>query len=400
MASEIIRLTTETELESLLTEIYVNTTSKTTKVTDHSVVRGLIRGNVKVGKKALKDIALAVSHLFPDTAYNATLDEVAENLGIAARFAAAQSSTYVRFVADPGTTYQQGIHIVSDNKGNAFDLEEDLVIGSKGFGYVKVRSQQAGSSTNVDPYTIINVNPEPSGHIGVINEYAATGGRDVESDDVFRQRIKEGPDILARGTLSYLTQAFIKINTNVLRVIYEGVSQSGKVRLGILTVNGIDLTEGELDVILDQASEYLSITELSPIGNKSYGVELKNVEYQYIDVDMRIELFDPGQFDVTVIDIQQKFSKLVDFRFWDSSLNKIEWEDLLFAVKNTSNVRYVPDEYFSPKSDIRLSPHVFPRFRGFIARDLAGNIILNQTGTINPVFYPNEIVQSLSETVI
>lgn len=400
MASEIIRLTTEIELEALLTEIYVNTTSKTTKVTDHSVVRGLIRGNVKTGKKALKDIALAASHLFPDTAYDTTLDEVAENLGIAPRFASAQSSTYVRFRADPGTMYEQGVHTVSDNKGNTFDLESDLVVSSKGYGYVKIRSQQAAASTNVDPYTIVNVNPEPSGHIGLINEYAATGGRDVESDDTFRQRIKEGPDILARGTLSYLTQAFIKINTNVLRVIYEGVSQGGKLRLGVLTVNGIDLTPGELAVILEQAGQYLSITELAPIGTQSYGVELKNVEYQYIDVEMRIDLFDFAEFDTTITEIQQKFSKYVDFRSWDSSLSKIEWEDLLFIVKNTPNVKYVPDAYFLPSGDIRLSPHIFPRFRGFIAKDLNGNIILNQANTINDVFYPSDIDQNLSETVI
>lgn len=400
MANDIIRLQTEVELEALLTEILLNTTNKVTKVTDHSVTRGLIRGNVKVGKRALKDIALAVSHLYPDLAYNTALDEVAENLGIAPRFAASQSSTYVRLVGDVGTAYQQGIHAVSDNKGNTFDLEDDVTIGSKGFEYVKVRSQESGESTNVDPYTIININPEPSGHIGVINEYKATGGRDLESDDIFRQRIKQGPDILARGTLSYLSQVFMKINTNVLRVIYQGVSQQGKVRLGVLTVNGVDLTDSELDTLLEQSSEYFSLTEMSPIGTKSYGIELVNVEYYPIDVSMRVELIDPAQLQSTVSDIQQKFSKYVDFRYWDSSLSKIEWEDLLFIVKNTPNLKYVSDAYFTPSVDIRLSPHVFPRFRGFIAYNLQGDVLIDQSGTIDPIFYPNEIDQGFTETVI
>lgn len=400
MANDVIRLQTEVELEALLTEILLNTTNRVTKVTDHSVTRGLIRGNVKIGKRALKDIALAVSHLYPDLAYSTALDEVAENLGIAPRFGSSQSSTYVRLVGDVGTVYQQGVHTVSDNRGNVFDLEQDVTIGSKGFEYVKVRSQESGASANADPYTIVNINPEPSGHIGVINEYKATGGRDSESDDVFRQRIKEGPDVLARGTLSYLTQAFTRINTNVLRVIYEGVSQQGKVRLGVLTVNGIDLTSSELNTLLEQSSEYFSLTELSPIGTKSYGVELVNVEYHPIDVSVRLELINPSLLQSTVNEIQQKFSKYVDFRYWDSSLSKVEREDLLFIVKNTPNVKYVSDAYFTPSVDIRLSPHVFPRFRGFIAYDLQGNLLIDQSGTINPIFYPNTIDQQFSETVI
>lgn len=397
----IIRITTEKELEGIHVESFINNSgSKVTKVSDESVLRGLIRGNTKTAKKALKDIALAVSHLFPDSAYGTTLDEVAENSGIAPRFGAAQSSTFVRVIADEGTIYQQGVHVVSDNKGNSFDLQEDITIGSKGYGYVKVRSQQAGSSSNVDPYTIVNMSPEPSGHVGVINEYSATGGYDQEDDDQLRQRIKEGPDLLARGTISYLTQAFIKANPNVLRVIYEGVSSVGKVVLAILTVNGIDLTQDELDDILSQSGEYFSLTELNPIGTQSYGVELKNANYYSIDVEMRVELINLSLLSETVIDIQQKFSKSVDFRFWNNSSPKIEWDDLLTIVKNNSNIKYVQDQYFVPNLDITIPTNNFPRFRGFVMRDLQGNILIDQAGEIDPIYYSSDGDRSFIETVL
>lgn len=395
-----IRQTTETELEALHIETFINTTNKVTKVTDHSVMRGLIRGNVRTAKKALKDIMLAVSRLFPDLAYGTTLDQVADDRGIAPRFAAAQSSTFVRLVADPGTTYTQGVHTISDNKGNVFDLQGNLTIGSKGYGYVKVRSQQSGASVNVDPYTLINVTPEPSGHIGALNEYAATGGRDAEDDDTLRQRIKEGPDLLARGTLSYLAQAFMKINPNVLRVIYEGTNAQGKVVLGILTVNGIDLTTGELQTLLEQGGQYLSITELAPIGTQSYGVVLKNAEYYYIDVSMRLELFVGADFDAVAKDIQQKFAKYVDFRFWNSSVDRIDWISLIDIVRSTPDVKYVPDNHFVPNTTIRIPANQFPRFRGFVVSDLSGNIQVNQSGTIDPIFYPAEVDQSLTATVL
>lgn len=399
-AQNILRLTSETELEAIHVETFINTTSKVTKVTDESVNRALIRGNVRTAKKALKDIALAISHLFPDSAYGSALDDVADDHGIAPRFSAAQSSTFVRIVGDEGTVYQQGENTVSDNKGNTFDLESDLTIGADGYGYVKVRSQQSGSSLNVDPYTIINMNPEPSGHIGVINEYAATGGRDNEDGDIFKQRIKEGPDVLARGTLSYLNQAFIKINSNVLRTIYEGTNEAGKVVLGILTVNGIDLTEDELSTLLEQGGEYFSLTELNPIGTQSYGVELKNVDYEFIDCDFRLQLATGFSFNDVIIEIQQKFSKYVDFRFWNSFEDRVERADLLGIVGNIKGVRSVPNSYFSPFTDLSYAPNKFPRFRGFIVRDLNGSIIIDNNENINPIFYPNDVAVSLIATVL
>lgn len=400
-AKSIIRQTTEVELESVHVEAFINNSgSKVTKVSDESALRGLIRGNVKTGKKALKDITLAISHLFIDLAFDATLDAVAESLGIAPRFEASQSSTWIRVRGDEGTFYESGVNTVSDNKGNIFDLQEDVTIGVKGFNYVKIRSQQAGASTNVAPQSIININPEPSGHIGLLNEYSATGGRDNESDIDFRQRIKEGPDTLSKGTLSYLTQAFLKINTNVLRVVYDGVNQQGKVVLSILTVNGIDLTEDELQTILEQGGQYLSLNELNPIGTQSFGVELKNATYAYIDSDIRLELFSGADLATVITEIQQKYSKLVDFRYWDSSLNTVQWEDLLLICKNTAGVKNVSDRYFLPGTDMTFRNNEFPRFRGFVVRDLAGNILLTQEDVVDPLFYANEIDVNFSETVL
>lgn len=400
-AKNIVRQTTEQEQEALHVEVFINNSNnKVTKVSDESVLRGLIRGNVKTSKKALKDITLAISTLYIDLAFGSALDEAAEAYGVAPRFAAAQSSTWVRLRGDAGTFYEAGVNTVSDNKGNVFDLEDDVTIGTKGYAYVKVRSQQSGLFTNAKAQTIINITPEPAGHIGVLNEYAAFGGRDVEDDITFRQRIKEGPDILAHGTLSYITQAFMKINSNVLRVVYDGVSDIGKVVLSILTVNGVDLTDGELDTLLEQGGQYFPLTTLRPIGTQSYGITLQNATYIPIDIDFRGELFAGADLETVVADIQQKFSKLVDFRFWESSLNSIEWEDLLLIVKNTEGIKTISDRYFTPAADIRLNPNEFPRFRGFIFRDLAGTPLLIQADTVDSIFYTNATDVNFAETVL
>ena len=398
--SELIRLTSEKELRAVHGEAFINNTDRVNKISDNSALSGIIAGNAKTAKKALKDLALAVSHRFSDKATGSNLDRNADIAGIAPRLEASQSSTYVRLVANNGTSYQQGVNTVSTNSGIVFDLEQDITIDSLGYGYVKVRSQESGAFTNVDAFTITNVSPVPSGHIGVLNEYRAAGGRDNEQDDVFRQRIKEGPDILARGTIDYITQAFIRSNPNVLRVIYQGISANGKINLSILTQNGIDLTQIELDQLLQQSSSFFSLTELNPIGTGSFRIQLENVTYQPIDIAFRVDLFDQSQFADTIRSIQIAFSKLVDYRFWDAGRNRVEFEELLEIVGNTPNVKYVPDRFFTPRTDVFIDRGKFPRFRGFEVRDLDGNIIVNQSGTIQPIFFPNEPDVNFSLTVL
>lgn len=398
--AEIIRLTPEAELRAIMLETIINNTTKVSKISDNSVLSGIASGNAKVAKKALKDIALVASHLFPDTASGDALDRVASNQGIAARFGASQSSTYIRVVGDPGTLYEAGVNTFTGAGGIVFDVLGDLTIGSKGYGYVKVRSQESGLNTNVDPYTLNSVNPQPTGHIGCINEYAATGGRDIEDDGTFRQRIKTGPDLLTRTTLDFITTICQKFNNDVLRVIYEGLTTEGKLSLGILTQNGIDLTSNELSTLRSEIAPYLPLNEHSPVGMNSTGIELKNVTYYPIDIEFNVKLIDSASVNNTAIDIQTKLSKIVDYRNWNSGIDKIEWEDLLLQAKNSPQVSTLPDQTFSPRVDQIPPAGQFPRFRGFIMRNLDGDILLNQTGTIDPIFYPTEIDDALTETVL
>ena len=397
--TKIARLTSENELQAVHAEVLINQTALVSKISDNSVVAGMIAGNAKTGKKALKDIALAITHLFPDDAAGIALDQVATNHGIAARLGSASSTTYVRLIADAGTIYLQGTNTVKGRQGIVFDLEENITIGAKGYGYVKVRSQTSGDITNIAAYTIATVTPIPTGHIGVVNEYGATGGRDVEGDERLRQRIKEGPNTLARSTIDYLTQAFIKLDSDILRITFEGINSVGKVVIGIITESGVTLTQNELDILLTGAAPYLSLTEINPIGTQSYGVELKNIEYQPIDIEFRVELVDVGAVDSVAIDIQIGFAKYVDHRFWDPTSN-VDWSRLFEIARNTEGVKNLPATFFTPNNDVEVDVNKLPRFRGFIMRDLSGAILLNQSGTLDPIYYPNEVDASLEATVL
>ena len=394
----ITEVTSIEELKQIFSEILFNHTDAVTKITDNSVLNGIAFGCAKVGQKAIKDIAVLESHIYPDSAYGIYLDNIAANYGIASRFGASNSSTYIRLVGTPGTVYILGVNTFMGNDGVIFNLEETIVIPALGYAYAKIRSQQIGDKTNINALTLNKINPIPSGHQYCINEYRAIGGRDIEDDSSFRIRIKEGSNILARGTISMLEQVFMKLNNNVLKIKYQGINNSGKVIISILTQNGIDLTSQELDQLLEQGEKFFALTELKPLNTQNYGIILQNIEYFPIDVNFRCEIMNNYNPDDIREQIQIKFAKKYDIRYWNSS-QKIIWADLLQIVKDIPGIKYVPDNTFYPNIDVAVDMDKVPRFRSFLMLDLKGNIIINQSGTLNPIFYQNNQNSSYQTTV-
>jgi hypothetical protein len=121
-------------------------------------------------QKGIKDVAVLESNLFPEFAYGQDLDIIAARQGVLARFGASASSTFVRLVATPGTTYVAATNIMTSSGGFQFILENDIngldpvnnSVGYQnyqdilnfGYTYAKVQSVDSGSNTNVPPASI------------------------------------------------------------------------------------------------------------------------------------------------------------------------------------------------------------------------------------------------------
>lgn len=395
-----INPSTSEERKQLFAEIFFSKTNKISKISDNSVIGGIAYGIGKVSGKAEKDIVLALSKLFPDTAYGTQLDQVAQDYGIATRFGASQSSTYVRIVADPGTQYVAGVHTFRSTDGIEFDIEESTTMNSFGYDYLKIRSVDSAQKTNVKPGSITTITPTPSGHRFCVNEYQALGGRDAEDDVTFRQRIKDGANILAKGTVAAIEQAFMLINNNVLSVRYQGVNSYGQLKLAIITQNGIGLTKPEINTLLTIGEEFFGLAELRPFGRKSYGIEIINIDIQPLDISFRLSLLDSADVDDVRISIQTRIAKYLDFRYFKSGVSNIEWDNLLEIVKNTKGVKYVPDNYFYPNTDTPTDGNKIVRLRGFLMLNLDGSVINNLSGTFSPVFYPAVADFSYQQTVL
>ena len=394
----ITKITPVEELKQIFLEIFLNKTDKVSDVSDDSVLNAIAYGNAKLTQRTLTNQAIIEGHIFPDSAYGEYLDNLAAIRGVAPRFGAVGSTTYVRVTADEGTSYIAGIHTFTSTSGIVFDLEESGIVGINGYAYLKVRSQQSGLNTNVDALSINKVSPIPQGHISVINEYAATGGSDQESDALFRERIKTNMNQMSRTTLSYLEQVFMKINPRVLRLHKGGVDSDGKFNLIVVSVNGQNFTTAEFDEILSKSEEYLSLSELLREGS-GFALKLNNVDWLPVDIEFRADIDPAYDIDSVRRNIQIQMNKLFYYRFWKYG-DKIEWENMLYAAKNVEGVRYIPDTHFYPQADINVPKYRLPRVRSFIMRDLDGNIIEDNNGVLSDVFYPNEEDRSYQESVL
>ncbi len=385
------KLLTIEQIKQIISEIALSKTDKVTKISEGSVLSGIMYGVSKISQKAIKDIAIIESHNYPEFAYGEYLERIASRMGLPHRLGSSGSSVCVRIVGTPGTQYDSGFHTLYDTNGLAFKLQEDPTIPPIGYCYVLAKSVEVGARTNSSPFTIKRMNPAPDGHIFAINEFAAQYGRDVESDDMLKIRIKNSLNSLSVNTLSYIEQALLKVNSNVLRVVHGG-SEGGKVRLVVVSQDGSNFQEFQFNNMLNSLKNYLSITELAQFGSEQIGVVLDNPDWKYVDIDFRCQLesgVDPFQVRV---DIQTKLSKTIDFRFWKSGAS-IEWDDIFDIVKSTKGVKYVPDNFFTPRVDIPTQRLEFPRFRGFVMRDVNGMIISDSENEINPIYYPNIINQ-------
>lgn len=377
-------------LKNLWIEAFLNKTDKVSDITDNSVLNAVAYASAKVAQKAIKDVAIVEAQIFPETAAGEYLDRAAALFGVTARYGALGSSTYIRVYAEPGTQYIAGENYFVSTDGVRFAIENSVTIGESGYGYVKVRSESLGAFTNVDANSIVNVNPIPQGHYECTNEYYAIGGRDSESDEMFRRRILNHQNVYASSTIEKLTQIFQNFDNRILKVMYIGIMEDSFIHIQLATQNGQELTFSELRTLLEKSAPYFGIGDMT-VSGKLVGIKLENASWYEVGgesgIDFRCEI--EAGYDISTVrkNIQIGLTKYFDFRFWEPG-QKIEWDDLLEIVKNTEGVRYVASEWFKPNLDELVPDFMLPRIKKFIMRDLDGNVMFDEENEFSPLFYP------------
>lgn len=377
-------------LKNLWIETFINKTDKVSDITDNSVLNATAYATAKVAQKALKDVAIVEAQIFPEEASGEYLDRAATLFGVTPRKGALGSSTYIRVYAKPGTTYTKGVNVFVSTNGVRFPIEETLIVGDSGYGYVKVKSESVGAFTNVDPNSIVTLTPVPNGHIECTNEYYAVGGRDEEDDEMFRIRILNHQNVYAEGTLEKLVQILQNIDSRVLKIMFVGVMEDSFIHIQIATQNGQELTYQELQTLLEGATPYFGVGDMI-VSGRLMGIKFENASWYEVGgekgIDFRCEL--EAGYDIAAVrkNIQVGMTKYLDWRFWEPG-RQVEWDNLLEITKNTEGVKYVADQDFHPKVDEPVSEWLLPRIKKFVMRDLEGNVLFDMENQFSPVFYP------------
>lgn len=381
------KINTIDEIKELFLQTLINKVDgKVTKVSINSVLNGIAYGVAKVCQKEMKDSALIESELFPEYAYGKYLDKVVERSGVVRRREKQGSSVFIRIISKPSTVYRKDIVSFSSTSGFRFLLENDFTVDISGIGYAKLKSIDVGVVTNIEAESITQINGAPSGHIFCINEIAAEGGSDLESDKQLLDRLLQEFNNFALDTLSKIKGIAAKYNSLILDIRKVGFSLGVPV-LGVITSNGTQLTLQELSSLTDILSKYISLSDFEDTTiNVTPNIILKNMDVRYIDIDIRIDFDTITEIELRR-EIQIKVSKFFDYTTWKYK-DTVEWEDLFHIVRGITGVRSVPEQYFLPREDILLSKYIYPRLRGLVIRNLEGKVISSSSSVI-PVYYPD-----------
>ncbi len=384
----ITNVMTIADLKALYVETFLNHTNKVSKISDLSVINAHAFGVAKLLQKDMKDTAVLESQLFPELSSGTYLDKAASRIGALSRYSSAGSSTYVLVIASPATIYIPGESFFVSNQGVNFDITEVIVVGANGYAYIPVRSASVGSNTNVDALSINRVMNPPLGHINCTNEYAATGGRDIENDEDFKSRLSIFQQFAAKSSHENLLDNLINLDSDILDVKRAGYTEDGKILMSIVTCNGKYFTADELLAFESQLSSFMTLSDIDDQAGV-LGIQLQNIEWHTVGgssgVDFRIDI-NSGYSEVEVRkNIQLQLTKYFDFRFFKKE--KVEWDDLLQIVKSVQGVKYVPDEYFTPHTDNTIEKYKLPRIIKFIMRNMNGDILFNNSSVVLPIYY-------------
>jgi len=360
-------------IEELKTEFIIalrNNTNLVTKFTSTSVVNAWAYANAKLAQKLNKDIAYVEARLFPEFANSSVLDDISNLNGFPARGLTTQSTVILLFRGNSGTVYNAGFQ-VRTSSGYIFTTNDNLILGVNGVGYVVATSVDFGEVVNVGANTItVLVSGAPTGHSSVTNLVRAKGGRDVESDFDYRRRLMGIENLLSKNTIAFYESLIQKFEPNVIRIYPVNHNPaSGAFTLRILKNNAATFTSNELATLKTNIQQYVPMAD-----SQTSKLNLDN--WSFVEIDIVAVVKETGISSLQKIheDAQINVQNYFNWSTWKNGA-KVEWDDLLEIIKNTTGVEKVLDANFLPRKDIEISLGTMPRLRNLVISNVAGSSI-------------------------
>lgn len=183
----------------------------------------------------LQTVAATSNMLNIDKAYGFVLDDIGSIFQIQ-RKSATYTTVQITMSGVADTVIPVGTELRSDN-GDLFINDYEYIIGSNGSVTGAFRAEEAGV-ISAEAGTITTIVTSVSGLETVINNAPATIGDEQESDQEFRNRIKESLNINSMSVLSAIKSAVANIEGVAQVKAYENVFASDSILNTIFKIPG------------------------------------------------------------------------------------------------------------------------------------------------------------------
>lgn len=387
------------KLKAIATEMFYNRTRLVTKTGKGSVINAMLYVLAKLAQKIINNIATLETYLFPESATGERLDEIAKLRGVSPRGGATKSSVYLLVIAKSSSDYDEDVSdgvtintttrfISNDGVEYSAVNQDPIIIDDGDFKYIRVVSQNSGSNSYSPAYSITStsqgVNDSIANIQSVFNEYAAYGGKDAESDNLFRQRIKKSMNAFALGTKERMFYHINSVDSRVCRLEFCDFNPNGFPAFYVFSEDGTAFDADTLSRFKTAAQKFISFGAQTP----------DFINATRTDYEVKVKLRIAKDYETVVGEVLNNATiNVIESVNWIlPSFSKLEWDNMLQAVKDTDGIAYVYDEEFylygagdeliaEPQKDLMINKYSYPYLSRIVFTDKDGKVIKTKENT-------------------
>jgi hypothetical protein len=389
---------TAQDIEQELVQEFVSRNDTVTFLGIGGVIRGIFTSVALKLRELWNDTTQVKRKLFIDTCFGQDLDNYAAEKGIV-RNGETSAGALLLFKGTAGTIISSGTIIYNPTSKAGYLIKETIEIGAVNPGFVQNGLINLSNTSLGDVAWAESLVPGTKGKcyanqiteinidgVTATNPAPTVGGKDRESDDEFKYRIKNYVKLLSQDTTRFYEALCYDLDNRILRIkpMKDGNSPDA-VKIIIVTKNGVPLSDAELGILTQQIES----------SQKTYTkVTCVNIQFTIISIEMRVKLKPINNsgtvdFDLYYVNMADIISKLFDWSKYNFGPN-IKLEDSYAAALTCPQTNYIDLQTFkmngSIATNINLNSNSLPYFQSLKITDMTARVT-KYNEQINQKFY-------------
>ena len=358
---------TEIEIEQELIQDLVVAQDEITYFGKGGVARSILHSIARRLAELWFDYGQKIKALFLGTSIGTDLDTYGENRGII-RLGACSSRVLLVFIGTGGTIVPEGTEITGDH-GIVFKTSCQLNMGTDGnlafagaalASSVLAESVTKGVITKVAENTLNTLVNPIAGVNTVNNPLPAYYGKDEETDEEYRYRIKYQISILNKTTQDFITEGCKEANEDICRVFTEKAIGENKINVYVIKRSGSYLTTSEKSYILSYLNDRWIILPQ---------IEILDLPVTNVDVSLKVRAMPGYTLEQLFINCADGITDYLDFRTWVLG-EDVDSDDILQICLNAEGVDDIDVPNFIPGSNIEVDYNGIPMLRTMTMVDM------------------------------